>query len=50
MCKKNEESKYHLLLSKIVGALWNTMPRSVVNLFACWRAPEVGFNLMQFGR
>jgi hypothetical protein len=61
VCKKNEESKDHLLLHReIAGALWYTifnniglawvMLRSVVNLFACCSGPGVGFSLMQFGR
>lgn len=49
MCKMNGESVDHLLLYyEIASAFWNTissnvglvcvMPRSVVDLFACWRA------------
>jgi len=56
MCNKNGESVDHLLLHcEIIGALWNTifnslelawvMPGSVVDFFACWRAPGDRFQL-----
>jgi hypothetical protein len=56
MLKKNGELVDHLLLyCEIAGALWNiifsslglawVMPRRVVDLFACWRAPKGRFQV-----